>query len=261
MDGLIPLRSWADWCVYIPGKGSLIEQETGNIVCWMNQLLPSLLSTNYKKTGQALQEMGSSMEKPSISTEHHRSDVTSQYTKNGTPDPTSYSGNDSERDSEGRQGKGGTKKVAELVKAILETAWKDSSPEVQSCLKETLQEQGPDAVSGADWQWQYSAPSNGHSRLSRDLSDPPVAVERIGTSHYAQIGEVFTSEAMLPPGRDERKALLGDYQMMFAGCLIRCGMSDTPERVLSRAIPNFRTHSEKYGLNMLLSKYLLAGSD
>jgi hypothetical protein len=174
------------------------------------------------------------MEKPST-TEVHQPDATSQYWKDGTPDPTSYSGNDSERNSEGRQGEDGTKKVAELVKAILETAWKDSSPEAKRCLEKTLQEQGPDAVSGADWQWQYSAPSNEHSRLSRDLTGGDrVTVERIGTPHYTQIEEVFKSEAMLPPGRDVRKALLGGYQMMFAGCLIRlneCSVEQYPTSV------------------------------
>jgi hypothetical protein len=164
--------------------------------------------------------MGSSMEKPST-TEGHQSDATSRYSRDGTPDPTENSGKESEREGEGRQGEDGTRKVAELVKAILDTAWKDSDSEVQMCLQETLQGQGPDAVSGADWQWQYSAPLNEHSRLSRDLSDPPVTVGGIGTPAYTQIEEVFENEAMLSPGRDERKALLGGYQMMFAGCPIR----------------------------------------
>jgi hypothetical protein len=120
------------------------------------------------------------MEKPST-TEGHQSDATSRYSRDGTPDPTENSGKESEREGEGRQGEDGTRKVAELVKAILDTAWKDSDSEVQMCLQETLQGQGPDAVSGADWQWQYSAPLNEHSRLSRDLSDPPVTVGGIGT--------------------------------------------------------------------------------
>lgn len=152
------------------------------------------------------------MEKPSISTIDRRSDATSQYSQGDTTDPTENSGNDSVRREDRNE------QLAELVKDILETAWKESSTEVQTCLEETLQEQGPDAVSGADWQWQYSAPLNEHSRLSRDLSDPPVAVGRIGTPYYRQIEEVW---AMLPPRKDERRALLGGHRMMLAGCHIR----------------------------------------
>lgn len=152
------------------------------------------------------------MEKPSISTEDRRSQATSQYSRDGTPDPTDYSGNDSKRREDRIE------ELAKHVEAILKTAWDESSLEVQGCLEKALQGQGPDALSGAHWQWQYSAPLNEHSRLSRDLSDPPVAVGRIGTPYYRQIEEVW---AMLPPRKDERRALLGGHRMMFAGCHIR----------------------------------------
>lgn len=168
------------------------------------------------------------MEKPST-TEGHQSDATSRYSRDGTPDPTENLGNDSER----REDR--TEQLAELVKDILETAWEDSSTEVQRCLEKTLQAQEQYAGSGTAWRWSYSTTYDDYSRLSRDLTGGDrVTVEGIGPPRYTQIEELFESGAMLFLGGTKRDALLGGYQMILAGCLIRlneCSVEQYPTSV------------------------------
>jgi hypothetical protein len=233
MDGVVPLRSWVDWCRYIAGKGISIEQETGNIVCGMNQLLPSLLSTNYKKTSQILQEMDQSIQTSSTSTREN-SDATSRYSQVNTPDPTGSSGHDSGSKGEGKQGEDETEELAELIKAILQTVWTNSSPamrersQVFKAYRPDKDDEGPDDP----WRWRFDDEYDDNSRFDRDLLGDNVSLKGFGLPEPHQIEKLV--KIMLAEGETTREAGLGNHQMMFAECPMRlnkCSVTRHPKSV------------------------------